>query len=329
MLYSDISPRTAAYADLKLLERSTLNNILGRWGQNRTLPTKKSQTVKFRRYTKLDKTPVILAEGVTPAGKTLAVTDIPCILYQFGDWVRYTDVIEDTHEDPVLNETKDLLGDQADEMLDTMRFGVLKAGTNVLYTNGTQRTDVYSVISSDLIRSAVRILEKQEARKQTQMISGGAKINTHPIPDCYIAVCATDLTPDIERCTGFKSPSEYASSMGVIPGEIGSVGKVRFIGDNNCVAWANGGGNYNGGGYDTLTTAGAKSDVYPILILGKDAYGVVNLAGKNAIQTLIANPKAQVGDELAQKGSMGWKGWNGCAILNDLWMLRIECAAKG
>ena len=329
MFYSDITPRTNAYADLRLLTRAKINNTLGRWGQNRVLPTKKTQTINFRRYEKLNSDPVVLAEGVTPAGQTLTATDYSCTLHQYGDFIRLTDVIQDTHEDSVLNDTMDNLGDQADEMIDKVRAGVLEAGSNILYTNGTAITDVNSVITRDLLRTAARTLKGQEAKQITEMVEGGAKINTYPIPACYIAVCHSDLQPDIERLEGFKSINEYSSQKQIFPGEFGSVGEFRFIFDNNLTPSEDGGGTYNGQGYSTLSTTGSASDVYMVLIFAKDAYGVVALAGKSGVQTLVSNPKAQAGDELAQKGSAGWKAWSGAIILNDAWMLRIDTAAKG
>ena len=78
-----------------------------------------------------------------------------------------------------------------------------------------------------------------------------------------------------------------------------------------------------------MSTSGVKADVYPVLVFAKHGTGVVSLSGKNAVQTLVANPKAQAGDELAQKGSVGWKAWSGVVILNDAWHLRVEVAAKG
>lgn len=327
MNYSDITPRTQAWADLKLLKRSVANNVLGRWGQSRTLPTKKSQVISFRRYEALDTTPVTLGEGVSPAGKVRTYTDYTCTLKPYGDFVSFTDVIKDTHEDPVLNDNLEALGEQADEMIDKVRFGILKAGTNKLLANGLLRTDVTANLSRDLVRTAVRVMEKQKAKPLTEMIVGGAKINSYPIPESYIAVCHTDMRPDIERCSGYKGVEEYAANMGVIPGEIGSVGRVRFVGDTNCEPFADGGGDVGATG--NLSTTGVKCDVYPLLVFGKDAYGVVQLAGKNAMETLISNPRPQAGDPLAQRGTQGWKGWNGCVILNDYWMLRMEVACKG
>ena len=329
MIMSDISPRTAAYADLKLLKRAVANNIFGRFGQVRVLPKKKSTTITFRRYEALDSTPVVLQEGVTPTGKTRSYTDYTCTLQQFGDFIKFTDVIRDTHEDPILNDNIEALGEQADEMMDKMHFGVLKAGTNKLLSNGSLRTDVNTVISRDLTRTAVRTLERQKAAYLKEMIQGGAKINTYPIPSAYIAVCHPDMRPDLERCSGWKDVSEYAANMGLIPGEMGSLGMVRFVADTNATPFADGGGAKAGAGYTVLSTTGTLADVYPVLIFGKDAYGVVPLAGMNAMESLIHNPMASASDPLAQRGSQGWKGWNGCVILNDAWMLRVECAAKG
>ena len=104
---------------------------------------------------------------------------------------------------------------------------------------------------------------------------------------------------------------------------------MRFVFDNNMSAWADGGGAKAGAGYTVLSTTGTSADVYPVLVFAKHAYATVSLAGQTGVETLVANPKAGPGDELAQKGSVGWKAWSGCVILNDSWMLRIETAAKG
>ena len=329
MNYSDISPRTSAHADLKLLEKAEINNILGKFGDAKTLPKKKSQTITFRRYSKVDSTPAALQEGVTPVGKSMTATDISCVLRQYGDFIRTTDVIADTHEDPVLNEATDVLAEQAAEMMDKMRAGVLKAGTNAQFTNGTERAHVNTVLSRDFLRTCVRVLKGQEAQPITQLIKAGSAQSTYPIPSAFVAVCHSNLQPDIERIDGFTPVSEYASNMGVIPGEVGAVGEMRFVFDNNLSAWADTGGLKAGAGYTVLSTTGTAADVYPVLIFAKHAYGVVSLAGKTGVETLVSNPKPQAGDELAQKGSVGWKAWSGAVILNDAWMLRIETAAKG
>ena len=329
MNYVDISPRTNVYADRRLLERAKVNNILGMFGQVKNLPSRSTQVISFRRYEKLDSTPVAVQEGVTPSGKTRTYTDYTATIRQYGDFVKTTDVIQDTHEDPILNDNVDALGQQAGELYDKVRYGVLKAGSNLLRANGTNRTHINTVITADLCRTAVRTLQRQEAEPLREMIGAGAKISTTPIPPAYVAVCHPDVVPDLERCEGYYGVEKYASSMGLIPGEIGSIGRIRFALDTNCVPFADGGGLQAGAGYTTLSTTGTNSDVYPILIFGKNAYGIVPLAGKESATVLVANPKASESDPMAQRGTVAWKGWTTAVILNDLWMLRMEVACKG
>jgi N4-gp56 family major capsid protein len=329
MVVSDISPRTTAHADKRLLKRAKLNNILGQFGQSRTQPKGKGVIIKFRRYNRLDATPVILQEGVTPTGKILTKTDVQATLNQYGDWVGITDVIEDTHEDPVLREAVDVLGEQAPEMIDLTRAGVLKAGTNVFYANGTSRATVNDIFDADTFRTIERALNLQYAKPLREVINAGVNIATSPIAAAFVAVCHSDLKPDFERLASnaWTPVHKYASTNGLIQGEIGSVGAFRVVVDNNVTKWEDAG--TTAATNSTLSTSGTNSDVYPILIFGKDAYGIVQLAGKGSVNTYVNNPKAINGDELAQRGSVGWKGWTTTAILNDLWMARLETAAKG
>lgn len=322
MNYSDISPRTTAYADRRLLTRAVPNNILGQFGQDRPVPKNKGQVITFRRYNKLSVATSPLTEGVTPTGKTLTKTDVSATLAQYGDWVGLTDVVQDTHEDPVLKETTDVLAEQAAETWDVLRAGILKAGYNVLYSNGTARASVNTPINKAILRKAERTLLRQEAKRITSIIKAGPNQSTFPVPPCFVAVCHTDCKTDIEQLPDFIAVHEYASSGGVINGEIGSSGMIRFVLDNNLTAWADEGTTKG----SMISTTGTSADVYPILVFGKDAYGITNLAGNESVATYWANPKATSSDPLAQRGTAGWKGWTTTAILQDLWMLRIETA---
>lgn len=322
MLYSDISPRTTAYADRRLLERAKPNNILTQFGQTRKLPKKATQIITFRRYNKLDATPVQLQEGVTPSGKTLTKADITATVKQYGDWIQTTDVIEDTHEDPVLQESVDILGEQAPEMYDKIYAGVLKAGTNVIYTNGTARANVNTAVVAATIDKILRTLERQEAKRLTSIVKAGPSIATQPVAPAFVAVCHSDFRRDLEQITGWTPVHQYANTGGLIEGEAGAIKQIRVVFDNNLTSWVDAGG--AAGAMES--NLGTSADVYPLLVFGKDAYGLVPLAGKEAVSTYVNNPKAITGDELAQRGSVGWKGWTTAAILNDLWMVRVESA---
>jgi len=325
MIYGDISPRTAGYAVKQLLKRAIPHLVLEKFGQTYVLPNNSSKTAKFRRYNSLASTPNALTEGVKPAGKTLTSTDVNATLTQYGDYVEITDVIMDTHEDPVLNETVDILGEQAAEMIETVRFNVLKGGTNVIYANGVARNAVNSVITLATLRKAVRTLKRQNARKITSVVRSTPNFNTENVAPGYIALIHPDVEGDVRNLAGFV-PAENYGSMTPFESELGKVEDVRFVTSTVFAPFADAGGLAATNG--TLSTTGTSSDVYPILIVGRDAYGIVPLKGKNAITPLISNPRPQSSDPLAQLGTAGWKSMQTAAILNDLWMVRVEVAAS-
>jgi len=75
------------------------------------------------------------------------------------------------------------------------------------------------------------------------------------------------------------------------------------------------------------STSGTSADVYPVIYLARDAFGIVSLKGKNSLQPMVVNPRPAPGDPLAQRGTVGWKTYNATVILNDAWLCRLECAA--
>jgi N4-gp56 family major capsid protein len=148
---------------------------------------------------------------------------------------------------------------------------------------------------------------------------------TQAIEASYIAVCHTDLEPDIRDLAGFVPVSQYGSRQPICPQEFGSVENVRFITTTIAAPFPDAGGL---DGDAVLSTTGTNADVYPIIIFGEDAYGTVALKGKESAEILVRNPgKPEKGNELGQVGSVGWKGWHVATRLNEAWMVRLEVAA--
>jgi N4-gp56 family major capsid protein len=194
--YGDISPRTAAYAEKELLKRAIPFMVLEKFGQSKPLPANNSKTIVFRRYNALPNAPTALAEGVTPGSLTLSTTDIPCTLTQYGSMVTITDIIMDTHEDAVLNESIELLGEQAAQMIETMRFGILKGGTNVVYANGATRNAVNSVITLAVQRKSTKALKRQNAEQITKVTRSTPAYGTEPVAKSFIGLIHPDCEAD-------------------------------------------------------------------------------------------------------------------------------------
>jgi len=324
--YGDISPRTAVIAQKEFLRRALPFLIIEKFGQGRPIPSNSSKVTKFRRYEALDPTPNILSEGVTPSSKKLVATDVTATLTQYGDLITISDVIMDTHEDPVLNEAVAILGEQAAQMIETIRFNVLVAGTNVAYANGSSRSAVNTVLTTTVQRKVTRVLKRQNARPITSVIRSTPSYGTENVAASFIAFCHPDLESDLRNNTAFV-PTEKYGTLTPYENEIGKIEDVRYLTSTIFVPFsgdANKGGTVGAMIPNDITAANAA--VYPVLYIAKDAYGLVPLKGMNSITPSVVNPKPSDSDPLAQRGHVGWKSMQAAAILNDAFMVRLEVA---
>ena len=323
--YGDVSPRVGIIAISQFLKHAEHPIVFNKLGQVERVPKNKGQTIKWRRFTPFDPITTALTEGVTPSSQKLAVVDVSATLGQYGGWSEITDVIQDTHEDPILQSGMQLHGQQAGESFEMLTYLTLRAGTNVVYANGSARNAVNTKVSLGKLRSAVRTLNKNKCRKKTTILAPSVNYKTQAIEAAYVAVCHTDLEPDIRDLAGFVPVSQYGSRQPICPQEFGSVENVRFITTTIASPFADAGGL---DGDAVLSTTGTNADVYPIIIFGEDAYGTVALKGRESAEILVRNPgKPEKGNELGQTGSIGWKGWHVAARLNEAWMVRLEVAA--
>jgi len=339
--YGDISPAIAAYAVVRMLKRALPLLVFEKFGQVYPLPTNSTQTAKFRRYflsgatgsagngtgdfyTPLATTPLV--EGVTPEGRQLSNQDYTVTLQQYGDYITITDVIQDTHTDNVLAEATDILGENAAETVETLRYNVLKAGTNVFYAGQVAgRVNVASTISRDDQRRVTTALNRQNAKKITSIVASRPDFNTKSVEAAYVAVCHSDLETDIRNMTGFKPVADYGPHTTPWEGEIGSVEQVRYIATTIAKPFANAGAAVGSTGL--RSTGGTNIDVYPVLFFARDAFGIVPLKGKSSMTPMVVNPKPAPGDPLAQRGTVGWKLWTATVILQEAFMVRLEVGA--
>ena len=343
--FGDISPRTAAFVIKDLLKRAMPYLVFEKFGQTKPLDKNSTQSMKFRRYFlkttftdgyneheylrsgNFDPSTHQLVEGVTPDGSFLNSEDILTSLAQYGDKVTITDVIMDTHEDNVLREAIDILGEQAALMLEKVRFQKLLGGTNVFRAGASDalvstRNAVVGTLTTVMQRKIVRALKRNLARPITSTVKSTPAYGTESIAPAYVAVCHPDLEPVIREMTGFV-PAEKYGSMPAWETELGKVEDVRYVTSTVVESWADAGGAKGA----MISTSGTSADVYPVMFFGRDAYGITPLKGGSSITPMVVNPKPSDSDPLAQRGHVSWKAWHGAVILNQAWMARAEVAA--
>lgn len=321
-----LSTMANVYVVAKMLIRALPYLVFEKFGQAYPLPTKSTKTAKFRRFESLDATPKELIEGVTPTAQTFSVTDIEATVQQYGNLVTMTDVLLDTNDSPVMEQVTQIVGEQAAETVENMRIGVLLGGTNVEYANGTTRTEVNTPISLPLQRRITRKLKNQKARFLTDSIKSTPRFYTESISPCFVAVCHPDCEADIRSMPHFQDVKDYGNTS-PWENEIGAVEGVRYLFTTLMKSWPGAGGAKTNAAGDTMvSTANAKADVYPILFLAKDAYGLVPLKGAESLTPVIINPSHTESDPLAQRAHVAWKTMQTCVILNQAWMVRAEVA---
>jgi len=324
---SDIPTSMQGYYDRALLERAVPALLHSRFGQTRPLPKNQSDRINFRKYASLPANTTPLVEGVTPSGKKLSVSDIYARVKFYGDYVTFTDVLLDTGLDAnLLSIADEVLGEQAGLSIDTIHRDVLVAGTTVRYGNGVSaRTSVVTAIGDNDVASAVNTLRRNNAKMVREMIMGGAKINTMPIRPAFIAITHPDLEYDIEQLKGWTPVSEYAAQKDVMDEEIGATGNIRWLLTTNSKIWADGGGSVGTTGLKS--TSASNIDVYSVLVIAKNAYGMTPLVREGIKNIVKKLGSAGADDPLNQRGTSGWKAATVAKILQQDWMVRIEVGA--
>lgn len=323
-----LSQRTNVYAERQMLKHAGPVMVFDKFGMRKEMPKNKGTIISWRRPNVFAAVTTPLQEGVTPNSTIFNYTTVQGTLRPYGQVGVITDVIADTHEDPVLNNLVEQLGENVGRSLEAMDFGALKAGTSVFYANGTARTDVNTPVNNNKLRAVVKFLKAQKAKMITKILDSSIEFSTRGVEAGYVAVCSTDLEPDIRNLVGFLPVAQYGTRKTVHENEFGTVENIRFVTTPDHTPWANGGGVFDASGTDMVTTGGTSADVYPIIIFGMDAYVRVALRGMGAVEpTIIPVNQKTKDDPLGQRGVAGWKTWHLCKIVNDGWITRLEVAA--
>lgn len=323
---TQVAPGIQAFYDRNLLSRAQPNDVHGRYGQKRPISMRSGNQIKFRRYSQLAAAVAALTEGVTPAGSSLAVTDIVATLGQYGDFITLSDMVSMVNQDAVVTEATDVLGDQAGTTIDQIRRDVLVAGSNVAYANGAaSRAATLTKINGPDLDKAIRFLKNQNAKFMKEGIPPSDGVGTGAIRKAFVGIVHPDVEFDLENITGFRAVSDYPAQMGVMEDEIGAYKNIRFVTSTNAKIFADA---------TTAATAGfkvsgsGKNDVYASLIIAAESYGLCPLAGQ-AMQTYVkALGSAGTADPLEQRSTVGWKATTTTQILNQSWLIRLESLAS-
>ena len=301
--YGSIGSRTNLYADEKFLAHAVPMQVLERYATPKKLPKNSTLTIAFRRTIPFDVTDVPLQEGVTPTPLGIQVEDVQVTIRQYGGWTQISDVVQDTLEDPTLNEMTTSIAELAAQQRELVNYGTFRAGTSVFYSSTTAsptlRTQVNAPITIQLVRRVQQSLDNLYARPITSQLDPTPDFNTSAVMPGYVAIGHTDLRGDLYDLPGFVRQEKYASGKPE-PAEVGAADGLRFVLSAFLKPLASAGSTTLNG---MRTTNGTNVDVYPILVVAKDAWGVVPLAGTERQIIRVLNPGTiSASDPLGQRG---------------------------
>ena len=325
--YSDVNPRIGIYAVAKMLAYANSQLVLEKFAMVTPLPANKGLTIKWRRCVPFPVDTSTTLEGQTVNPEIMEYEDVSATISQYSGWVQITDVISQMHEDPVLDNIVSLISKKAADTKEAIIWGVLKAGTNVIYSGAaTTRATVEAPISGDELDLAIRTLKANHAEPLTSMLSGSDDFGSEAIRGGYIAVGHVNLQQDLERLDGYVPIHKYGSQSPLCPQEEGARGQIRFILTPHLEPFFGAGSSTTTGVLNTNSAV----DVYPLVVFGKDAYGVTPLKGMNSAKIRVKNPGDNIDetDPNGQRGFVSWIMWYVAVRLNELWMIRLECAVS-
>jgi len=201
--------------------------------------------------------------------------------------------------------------------------------------------------AAELTFADLRLMEGELKRllvpTDTKIITGSNKIDTKVVGKAYYVYVGQELTPMLEDMqhngVNVWAPIEsYADAGTVADGEIGKIGRFRFIEVANMQKYR-GVGAVDGIADSTDDTAGYHSsfqagsttvdafDVFPVLFVGSDSFATVGFEGdSSAIKT--AMPKADAhNDPFGKLGSISIAWYFGTLIYKAERIRMIACTA--
>jgi N4-gp56 family major capsid protein len=307
---NQVGPEVRVYFDRLLLKLATPALNYDKFAQRRTIPMNSGDSLVFRRYGTLSAATTPLTEAVTPPGAAESVIDFSTKINWYGSFMIVSDVVQYTVQDRVLNELTKVLSLQMGLTLDTLaRDMMVSTASTIACSHGTNGNTITEINDTDF-QLVQRALRQGNAEFMTPVIQGENRFGTAPSRQSFWGFMSTDQEMDLEAVASFNSVANYANQTTVMHAEWGQTRNIRWLTSTN--------------GFSN----GASPNVYSSFVLGREAYGIVQLGAMQA--QLIVKPLGSAGttDALDQRSSVGFKvPWAG-RLLNDNWIARVTATLQ-
>ena len=167
-----------------------------------------------------------------------------------------------------------LTGETLAEVAELICYGQVKAGTGVVYANGSARTSLNTPVSLNDFRLSARLLESNRAKQVTSSIKSGPDFGVSSVEPAYLCFCHTHHMADIRNLAGFTKRVDYGSAIKPVHArEFGACEDFRFITSPLFAPWLAGGAVIGASGM--VAADSTNCDVYPMIVMAESAWGTV------------------------------------------------------
>lgn len=268
-------------------------------------------------------------EGVTPSPDSITPVDITEVVQQYSCLYGFSDKTFSLYEDDIPAQMKTQIGERVGLVNEMIVYGKLKSCTNQFYGGaGTSRATVAGPMTISLQSAVVRSLMANHAMPVTKVLKASAQFGTDAVAPGYFAYTHSDLERMIRDLPNF-TPAELYASGTPEPGEIGKCERFRYILSPDLPSFQDGGAavaSWTGAG-TAYSTTGTSMDVYPIIVMGADAFSQIAVRGLGALDPTFLPPgEKSKSDPLGQRGYAGTSWWKATMIENNLWMAVVNVA---
>ena len=156
----------AVYMMDELLDRAEKDTVFWSICEKSTLPKGSGKTVQFTRYERLPLPEAPLEESVTPVATPITLSTVDAVLDQWGAVVSMSDIVVLIINHPLVQQARELLTIQHNELIDREVQVVAMGSTNVYFgANKASRASLTAgdVITTDDIRRMIARLRQNGA----------------------------------------------------------------------------------------------------------------------------------------------------------------------
>ncbi len=304
-----------------------------------------TSTIKWRRIEQETPSTTALTELTTTASymqgrdaDTPTFTDVTATVAKYGQFYIVNEEVDLFNPNRTTDELVEVLGESAGRSLNQLMRDIEEDNSTQRFAANVASTGaVNAIVSTGDLNYSINELTRNSARTFVPMTTGSTNIGSAPILPSYWGLCHPDVAHDVVGLTGFKSVEVYAGQTATVEGEFGYYARagrgVRFVMSEDASIDANSGAT---GGTDVRGTGG-DTDVYTIVIYGKDAFGSVGL-GKRHSDGIYRAGDNTGGWEMIFKGlgsggtsdpfneiqTLAWKAWYAGTVLNSNWSRAIR-----